>query len=152
MGVKRSFTPFGYDQPMCQASNSQNRRQRRSNVLMAAALELSGVSLPVKLRNLSADGALVEAEKLPVEGAEVIFRRNELAMPAKVVWVRGGRAGISFKEELPPETLLRHIPTPRPRVSPEYRRPGLGQRPLSSGERQLASEWVWRPGHDLAGE
>lgn len=137
---------------MYEANNTQNRRQRRSNVLMAAALELSGTSVAVKLRNLSADGALVEGEHLPVEGAEVIFRRNELAMPAKVVWVRAGRAGISFKDELPPETLLRHVPTPRPRVLPEFRRPGLAERPLSSAERRIASEWVWRPGMDLQGE
>lgn len=137
---------------MYEASTPQNRRQRRSNVLMAAALELSGASIPVKLRNLSADGALVEGEQLPVEGAEVIFRRNELAMPARVVWVRGGRAGISFKDNLPPETLLRHVPTPRPRVLPDFRRPGLTGRPLSSAERKVASEWVWRPGLDLQGE
>ena len=137
---------------MDESSNSQNRRQRRSNVLMAAALELSGASWPVKLRNLSADGALVESDHLPVEGAEVVFRRNELAMPARVVWVRGGRAGLSFKDELPPETLLRHVPTPRPRVLPEFRRPGLYERPLSSSERRLGSEWAWRPGYDLQGE
>lgn len=137
---------------MDESSNSQNRRQRRSNVLMAAALELSGASLAVKLRNLSADGALVEADKLPVEGSEVLFRRNELAMPARVVWVRGGRAGISFKDELPPETLLRHVPTPRPRVSPEFRRPGLQGKPLSTSERRLGAEWALRPGFDLAGE
>src|SRR5687767_10494907 len=115
---------------MDESSRSQNRRQRRSNVLMAAALELSGTSVPVKLRNLSAEGALVEAEALPVEGAQVVFRRNDLAMPAKVIWVRGGRAGIAFKDELPPETLLRHVPTPRPRVLPGFRRPGLTERPL----------------------
>ena len=44
---------------MDQSSNTQNRKVRRSNVLMAASLELSGTSLPVKLRNLSAEGALV---------------------------------------------------------------------------------------------
>lgn len=152
MGVKRSFTPFGYSDGMYEAGNCQNRRQRRSNVLMAAALELSGASIPVKLRNLSADGALVEGERLPVEGAEVIFRRNELAMPARVVWVREERAGISFRDELPPETVLRHVPTPRPRVMPEFRRPGFNQRPLSVGERRLASEWNCAPNHDLPGD
>ena len=137
---------------MDESSRGQNRRQRRSNVLMAAALELSGTSIPVKLRNLSADGALVEADKLPVEGSEIVFRRNDLAMPAKVIWVRGGRAGISFKDELPPETLLRHVPTPRPRVLPDFRRPGLTERPMSAQERQMGADWAWRPGMDLAGE
>ena len=63
---------------MDQSSNTQNRKSRRSNVLMAASLELSGTSLPVKLRNLSADGALVEGDKLPVEGAQILFRKGDL--------------------------------------------------------------------------
>jgi hypothetical protein len=130
----------------------QNRRERRSNVLMAAALELSGASLPVKLRNLSADGALVEGDNLPVEGTELVFKRQELSHAAKVVWVGGGRCGLSFKEPLAPETVLRHIPTPRPRVLPDFRRPGLAARSLSSEERRAAAEWSWRPYYDQAGE
>lgn len=130
----------------------QKRRERRSNVLMAAALELSGRSLPVKLRNLSAEGALVEGESLPVEGTEILFRRQELSVSGRVVWVGSGRAGLAFKEPLAPETVLRHVPTPRPRVQPEFRRPGLTNRSLSRSEQKLAEDWMWRPGFDLAGE
>lgn len=129
----------------------QNRRQRRSHVFMAAALELSGGSHDVKLRNLSADGALVEGDHLPVEGSEVVFRRQELNVPAKVIWVRAPRAGLAFKEPLPPEAVLRHIPTPRPRVLPEFRRPGLHAR-ITDAERRAAEEWAWRPNFDRAGE
>ena len=130
----------------------QNRRQRRSNVLMTAALELSGRSLEVKLRNLSADGALVEGEVLPVEGAEIRFRRHELVVSGRIVWVRGTRAGISFHQELSPEAVLRHVPTPRPRVVADFRRPGLAARPLTPTEKLLGSSWVARKGPDLAGE
>lgn len=119
---------------------------------MAAALESSGASHPVKLRNLSADGALVEGEDLPVEGSQVLFRRQELGVAAKVVWVSGERAGLQFCEALPPETVLRHIPTPRPRILPEFRRPGLQPRELSESDRRRGADWSWRPGHDLLGE
>src|SRR4030095_2626131 len=61
---------------MDQSSASQNRKNRRSNVLMSASLELSGTSLPVKLRNLSAEGALVEGDGLPIEGASILFRKG----------------------------------------------------------------------------
>ena len=130
----------------------QNRRQRRSNVLMTAALELSGQSLDVKLRNLSADGALVEGAQLPVEGAEVRFRRGELAVAGRIIWVRGNRAGIQFSESLTPEAVLRHVPTPRPRVVHHARRPGLRTRELTEGERRLGETWAWRPGFDIQGE
>jgi hypothetical protein len=129
----------------------QNRRQRRAQVFMAAALELSGGSLPVKMRNLSADGALVEGDKLPVEGTEVVFRRQELNVAARVIWVRNRRAGLAFKEQLPPEAVLRHVPTPRPRVMPSFRRPGFTER-TSEAQQQLADDWGWRPGFDRAGE
>jgi len=136
---------------MDESFNGQNRRQRRSQVFIAAALELSGGSHDVKVRNLSVDGALVEGDHLPVEGSEVVFRRQELNVPARVIWVRAPRAGLAFKEPLPPEAVLRHILTPRPRVLPEFRRPGLHAL-LTEAEMQAAEEWAWRPSFDRAGE
>ena len=97
---------------MDQSSASQNRKNRRSNVLMSASLELSGTSLPVKLRNLSAEGALVEGAKLPVEGSSILFRKGELSMVGTVAWVKGKQAGVSFAQTLDPEQLLRHVPAP----------------------------------------
>jgi len=136
---------------MDETPNVQNRRQRRAQVFMAAALELSGGSHEVKLRNLSADGALVEGDHLPVEGSEVVFRRQELAAPAKVIWVRDRRAGLAFKKPLSPEAVLRHVPTPRPRVLPDFRRPGFHGR-LTEVEQRAAEDWAWRPSFDNLGE
>lgn len=127
---------------MDESSPTQNRKSRRSNVLMSASLELSGTSLPVKLRNLSADGALVEGDKLPVEGASLLFRKGDLSMAGHVAWVKGRQAGVSFAQKLNPEQLLRHVPVPRPRVAPSFRRPGLKTSPESdvgSGD-----AWHWR--------
>lgn len=130
---------------------NQNRRTRRSNVLMAATLEVSGATLPVKLRNLSAEGALVEADHLPVEGSEVMFRKGELNVAGRVVWTEGKRGGIAFGTHLDPEQLLRHVPMPAPRMKPSFRRPGFSARELSPEERRFAEQWVWgkplsRPG------
>ncbi|HEU0309761.1 MAG TPA: PilZ domain-containing protein [Sphingomicrobium sp.] len=128
---------------MDESSNSQNRKTRRSNVLMSASLELSGTSVPVKLRNLSAEGALVEADKLPIEGASVLFRKGDLSMPGRVAWVNGRQAGVNFAQNLNPDQLMRHIPTPRPRVAPDFRRTGL-KGTLTAQERQFGEAWVWR--------
>lgn len=137
---------------MDESTQVQNRRQRRSNVLLTAFVELSGQSLDVKLRNLSADGALVEADSLPVEGAEIRFRRGDLIVAGKVIWVRGTRAGINFHTPLTPELLLRHVPTPRPRVTADFRRPGLASKPLTLSERVAASRWVTPIAPDSPGE
>jgi len=127
---------------MDQSNSPQNRKTRRSNVLMSASLELSGTSLPVKLRNLSAEGALVEGEKLPVEGASILFRKGELSMPGSVAWVNGRQAGVNFAQKLNPEQLLRHVPTPRPRVTPDFRRTGL-KGTLTAEEKRYGEKWVW---------
>lgn len=123
---------------MDESSLTQSRRTRRSNVLLSASIELSGASLPVKLRNLSSEGALIEGDKLPVEGAEVIFRKAELNLSGRIVWVAGKRAGLSFSEVLHPDLVMRHIPTPRPRVQPDFRRPGLSSRPLSAEDMRVS--------------
>ena len=53
---------------MDESNISQNRRSRRSPVFLAASLEVAGVAQTVKLRNLSEEGALMEGERLPLEG------------------------------------------------------------------------------------
>jgi hypothetical protein len=130
---------------MDQSSASQNRKNRRSNVLMSASLELSGTSLPVKLRNLSAEGALVEGDKLPVEGASILFRRGDLGVAGTVAWVKGRQAGVSFAQKLDPEQLLRHVPAPRPRVTPTFRRPGL--KTATDSDQGFGDAWQWRFPH-----
>jgi hypothetical protein len=112
---------------MDQSDNTQNRKTRRSNVLMSASLELSGASMAVKLRNLSAEGALVEGDRLPVEGAALLFRKGDLSIPGTIAWVKGRQAGVTFAQKLDPDQLLRHIPTPRARVTQSFRRPGHKQ-------------------------
>lgn len=127
---------------MDESSPTQNRKTRRSNVLMSASLELSGTSVSVKLRNLSADGALVEGEKLPVEGASVLFRKGDLSMAGIVAWVKGRQAGVSFAQKLNPDQLLRHVPAPKPRVTPSHRRPGLNR--FKDSDKGFGDAWHWR--------
>jgi hypothetical protein len=130
---------------MDQISANQNRKNRRSNVLMSASLELSGTSVPVKLRNLSADGALVEGDKLPVEGASILFRKGDLSVAGTVAWVKERQAGVAFAQKLDPDQLLRHIPAPRPRVTPKFKRPGL--RKYAETDQGYGDAWHWRFPH-----
>lgn len=127
---------------MDESAITQNRRSRRSHLLMTATLEFSGRALKVKLRNLSPEGAQVEADDLPVEGAELLFRKGDLAVTGRIVWTKGRHAGIRFDQKLKTEAVLHHIPAPRPRMTSEFRRPGLSSRPLTEQERKLAESWI----------
>jgi hypothetical protein len=137
---------------MDESSTSQNRRARRSNVLLAASIELSGAVIPVKLRNLSTEGALIEGDSLPVEGSEVLFRRNDLSVNSRVAWVHEKQAGVAFNRPIPQEDVLRNIPTPRHRRPLDFRRPGFTAREMSPQERRLAESWAWTPWRDSLGE
>ncbi len=137
---------------MDQSNIPQNRQSRRSNVLLAASIEASGASHPVKLRNLSTEGALIEGDELPVEGSEVVFRRNELSVNSRVAWVHGRHAGVAFRRPIAQEDVLRNIPKPRHRVPVDYRRPALASRAMTAEERRLAESWAWTPWGDSLGE
>jgi hypothetical protein len=137
---------------MDQSGNMQNRRSRRAPVLLAATLEVRGVPTAVKLRNLSAQGALIEGDKLPAEGAVTVFTRKELQLACEVMWVEGHYAGIRFARELEREEVLRYIPKPRERIMPEFKRPGLACKPLTAGERKMIEAWITSLPRDLIGE
>ena len=124
-------------------SVTHQRRSRRSNVMLQATLETPGASLPVVLRNLSQDGALVRGEELPEEGARVLFHRQGLSVPSRVAWVHGGHAGLAFEFALFPKEMLRHVPPPCHKPAPEIkRRPGLAARPLTPAERAMIERWA----------
>lgn len=121
----------------------QNRRHRRSNVMLKATLEMPGASLAVMLRNLSQDGALVEGEDLPEQGSRVLFHRDGLSVPSLVVWSHCSHAGLAFDFPLYPKELLRHVPERQARPAPAIkRRPGLACKPLTAAERALIECWA----------
>ena len=137
---------------MDESSTSQNRRSRRSNVLLTATLEVGGEHLPVKLRNLSAEGALVEAKLLPAAESPIVFHRNDLCVRGKVAWVSGKHAGIAFNRNLNPDQVLRHVPPPRPKHQAEFKRPGFSVRDFSPEQRKMIERWMWSPGPAKPGE
>jgi len=129
---------------MDESGPSQNRRSRRSNVLLKATLEIPGDSLPVVLRNLSQEGALVQGEGLPEEGTRVLFHRQGLSVPSRIAWSHCGHAGLEFEFPLFPGEMLRHIPSPASRGPslPVKKRPGLAPQPLTEAERMLIERWA----------
>ena len=130
----------------------KNRKSRRSPVLLAATVELLGRPVPVRLRNLSEEGALVEGDRLPLEGSTTFFERNELRLKSRVVWVQGRYAGVAFDEPLKTEQVLRNVPTPRPRPQVDFKRPGLACRPLSNYERRMLEHWLTAASFDSPGQ
>jgi hypothetical protein len=127
---------------MDESSITQNRRSGRSPVLLSAKVDVDGAEFSVVLRNLSSEGALIEGAKLPKEGQATTFKRNELSVRGRIVWVEGRFAGLAFDRQLEREELLRHVPQPRQRIESQFRRPGLACRPLTEADRKWLQMWA----------
>ena len=137
------FAPLETANSMYERSITQNRRSGRSNVLMTATIETDVGSTDVTLRNLSSEGALIEGEGIPRKGSKILFRKKELAVSGRIAWVSHRRAGIAFDARLEPETVLRHIPKPRTRIQPNFKRPGVAATDLSAEERRWCETYIW---------
>ncbi len=127
---------------MDQSGPPQNRKSHRAPVLLNANLIVGGKTHVVRLRNLSEDGALVEAADFPPEGVEAFFERKDLRVRSTLIWVHGQFAGIKFGRPLKSEDVLRHVPTPQPLKKLEFKRPALACRPLSAPERKMLDRWM----------
>ena len=129
---------------MDESSKTQNRRNKRSLVLIAAKIKLKQGELDARLRNLSCNGALLEADVPPAEGTEVVFERGETIAPARVAWVSGTRFGVQFDRPIEECEVLIHIGKPQHsgEMDPKaFRRAGFRERTLNPLERHLGEAW-----------
>jgi PilZ domain len=74
------------------------RLHQRSNVYLGAVLSTDDGASPVRVRNLSVHGALLEGDDLPVEGTKVQLGRGRLSAAGTIAWQRGNQRGVRFDE------------------------------------------------------
>lgn len=79
---------------------TENRSQGRSNVFLSASLFAGPVPLPVRVRNLSTRGALLDGGSLPPAGTRVRLVRGALNADGQIAWQGHGHAGIRFNTEI----------------------------------------------------
>lgn len=127
-----------FDEP----ASEQKRRSARAKVLLSATLEYPDRVLPVVLRNLSENGALIEAAGLVAGACECRLRRKDLCVEGHVAWTEGKLAGIAFTSPLIPEAVMEHVPRPavRRNAKPAHHRPGFSQGVMSPQERRWLAE------------
>lgn len=89
------------------AATAADRQAQRRNLFVAATLQYGGISQPVRIRNLSTTGALIEAASLPMVGMSVLLQRGTQAVHATMRWCESDRGGLLFAE---PIALPRWIP------------------------------------------
>src|ERR1051325_1703403 len=72
------------------------RSNVRANVFLAATLIAAGNSRPVRIRNISSQGALLDGPALPPEGSIVHLRRGSLSVDGEVAWQVEDQCGLRF--------------------------------------------------------
>jgi hypothetical protein len=119
-------------------------------MFLAAVLRLADSSLPVKIRNMSSTGALVEGPTIPELDSAVHLIRGSLAVAAQVAWSEQGRCGLRFsslvsiREWLAPPSNREQL-----RVDDAVRLVKAGAIPLHVGAQAHDSAWLTELGLDL---
>lgn len=123
---------------------THNRRSKRSLVLLTARIRTSGDVIEARLRNLSQNGALLEAETLPGVGDEVVFERGDTIVAGRVAWCAKGRFGIEFHKPIEESEVLVHVGRPKAKAAgqPAFRRGGIRETGLTLREQRFAEAWI----------
>lgn len=112
-------------------------REPRQKLLRAGTLYWSGISIPVRLRNISGGGARVESGRELCPGAEVELDLGEAGFQiAEVRWSKDGQVGLRFAESFDIESLAPSHKAERP---PEVLKPAYLETEL-----QPDSPWAAR--------
>jgi hypothetical protein len=82
-------------------AGAEGRVSPRTNLLLSATAEAGGIVIPVRIRNLSETGAMLEGNGLPDAGLPLVIRRGDLQISAVVAWAAGSRRGVRFDGPTP---------------------------------------------------
>jgi hypothetical protein len=126
----------------------------RVRVLINARVITTTDEQPVKLRDISPGGTLIESEHSFAVGKDVILRRGSSEVFARVVWADGNRCGLQFEEPMTEAELLAFIHQPvRAAVPmPLPPRASLAAEPLTREQWEIIDAWGRPGGREAYGE
>lgn len=128
---------FQAEKPEAPAIHAVADREPRQKLLRAGTLYWSGISIPVRLRNISGGGARVESGRELCPGSEVELDLGEAGFQiAEVRWSKDGQVGLRFAEAFDIESLAPSHQAERP---PEVLKPAYLETEL-----QPDSPWAAR--------
>lgn len=125
-------------------------------MLINARLITTTDEQPVKLRDISAGGTLVESEQPFAAGKDAILRRGSTEVFARIVWANGNRCGLQFEDPMTEAELLAFIHQPlkaaAPMPQPLPQRPSLDPEPLTPEQWEIIQAWGRPAGREAHGE
>jgi hypothetical protein len=87
--------------------HKEGRTSPRTSLFAAAVLDSGATRFPVRIRNISPAGALVQGNALPLVGSFVELVRGQLRASGDIRWSQNGKAGVSFTDAIAVEEWIR---------------------------------------------
>jgi len=98
--IRRSFPDLEFDadfEPEPEHTGPDGRTEHRHPLVWSGLLHHDYQSTPVRLRNISSTGVMIEcAERLLVGSEPLLELGDSLSLSTKVAWVVGDQAGLRF--------------------------------------------------------
>jgi hypothetical protein len=119
--ITRSFPEVEFElsdeAPPAERAGPEQRRDRRHPLIWSGVLHHDYQSTPVRLRNISSTGTLLECSAAVRVGSEPLLELSDtLALSATVTWVVGDQVGLRFQTPFD----LHMLSGTRPEVAPSY--------------------------------
>jgi hypothetical protein len=119
--ITRSFPDVEFelsnDPPPAAHVGPDHRQERRHPLIWSGVLHHDYQSTPVRLRNISETGALLESSAAVRVGSEPLLELSDtVALSATVTWAVGDQVGLKFQTPFD----LRMLSSTRPEVAPSY--------------------------------
>lgn len=86
------------------------RKSIRTSMFVSATLRTATHAHPVRVRNMSAKGALIEAPSLPPVGTTVELSRGPLAAVGTIAWCETGRCGLALTGTVDTQAWMSRAP------------------------------------------
>jgi hypothetical protein len=118
--IRRSFPDLEFEAELdiqAQHSGEEARGERRHPLVWSGVLHHDYQSTPIRIRNISATGAMIECPAMLTVGSEPLLELGEeLSLSAKIAWSLGDQAGLRFDRLFDLHDLARA----RPEVTPAH--------------------------------
>ncbi|WP_155264287.1 PilZ domain-containing protein [Sphingomonas segetis] len=112
--IRRSFPDVEFDADhhvQSEHSGPESRRERRHPLVWSGLLHHDYQSTPVRIRNISETGAMIDCPAMLTSGSEPLLEfGNGMSLSTKVAWVLGDQAGLRFDTPFDLHELSRSRP------------------------------------------
>jgi len=94
------MSPVSVEAEAMNVEPTEARRDPRKSMFVVGTMYTATGSAPVKIRDMSSSGCLIEGAVIGAPGTKIDLRRGNLSVAGHVAWRKETRAGLSFESSV----------------------------------------------------